>query len=252
MNGLNISPERVVFSPTGTAAALYAQGSVQIVTGLPDSPAIAGSLDVSAAGVPDALALSDDATVLLWSAGGSVQMFGSGAGPGKLTDTAGAALVAFAPGRLDAAVADPSGAGLVLFRNLTGSVDSQVLAAPDDTIRSGSAIAFSADGQRLLLASSAAQSVTAFDLTTGSRAAIACSCSPAALTPMGSLFRLNEVAGDPLWLLDDQPGTSRIVFVPPVTNQERQLPARTPLPRFPSRSLETTAPELRGRAPQSE
>jgi len=252
VNGLTSAPERVVFSPTGTAAALYARGSMQMIAGLPDSPAIAGSLDVSAAGVPDALALSDDATTVLLSSGGSVTLFRSGASVGQLTQTAGSALLAFAPGRLDAAVADLSGAGLVLFRDLSGAAQPQILAAPDDSIRSGSALAFSADGQRLLLASSAGHSVTAFDLSGGGRNVIACSCSPTALAPLGNVFRLNEAGSGPVWLLDDQPGAGRIVFVPPATDRDRRMPARTPLPRLPSRSLQTTAPGSRPQGPPSE
>ncbi len=45
--GVMQSPERVVFSPTGTAAALFANGQAQIVTGLRGSPAAAGSISLS-------------------------------------------------------------------------------------------------------------------------------------------------------------------------------------------------------------
>ncbi len=53
-------------------------------------------------------------------------------------------------------------------------------------------LAFSADGKRLFVASAAAQSVVTFDLS-GNRTDIACNCSPTELTPMGNLFRLNEL-----------------------------------------------------------
>jgi hypothetical protein len=53
----------------------------------------------------------------------------------------------------------------------------------------------------------------AFDLS-GNRLDMACSCSPAELTPMGTSFRLNELTADPLWLVDAGVSGPRVVFVP--------------------------------------
>ena len=231
VNGLAGAPERVIFSPSGTAAALYRSGSVQIVTGLPASPAIASSLDVSAAGVPGSLALSDDGTSFLLASGRSVELIANGGGLQTLTATAGPALLAFAPGRLEAAVADPAGAGVVLFRNLAGAAAPQVLAAPDNTIQSATALAFTPDGGRVLLANFGAQSVMAFDLAGGAPSSIACSCSPTALARIGNLFRLNEPGRDPLWLLDAQGDSPRLLFVPALgTGVTRQPTPETPRP----------------------
>ncbi len=221
IDGLWGAPDRIVFSPSGTAAALYVGTAAQIITGLPDAPATAGSVDFSALGTPDALALSDDGTVLLASAGTSVRMFGNLNDLGSIANIAAPALLAFAPGGHDAAVGDLSGTGITLFHDLTGSGDSHVLAAPDDSLRSASALAFSANRKALLVASSAGQSVIAFDVAAGDRTSIACSCSPTALIPMGNLFRLNDLGRDPLWLLDaQQTSAARIVFVPALQQSE--------------------------------
>jgi WD40 repeat protein len=214
VDGLAASPDHVVFSPSGNAVALSAGGSIEVIKGLPDAPAIAGGVDLTPGTVLDSLAVSDDGSVLLVSTGNTVRLYGSSSDMGKLMDTAGSALLAFAPGSHDAAVTDASGAGLVLYRDLTGSGASQVIATPDDTIKGASAVTFSNDGKNLLLASGTAQSVTAFDLTAGARNAIACSCAPQSLARMGSLFRLNDFSSDPLWLLDTTPDQPRIVFVP--------------------------------------
>ena len=40
IDGLMASPERIAYSPSGTSAALYANGKAQIVTGLPASPVL--------------------------------------------------------------------------------------------------------------------------------------------------------------------------------------------------------------------
>jgi WD40 repeat protein len=214
LNGFSRAPERVVFSPSGTAAALYHSGSIEILNGLRVSPIVTTSFELTTAGVPKSMALSDDGALLLLAWGRSVELFASGAKLGVLTDTAGPAAVTFAPGTHDAAVADPLGAGIVWFRNLTGASESQVVAAPDDTIQSATAVAFSSDGRSLLVASPAGQTVTAFDLTDGTRTAIPCACAPTDLAAVKNLFRLNEFGGDPLWLLDTQQHPARIVFVP--------------------------------------
>jgi len=208
------SPRRVLFSPSGTSAAIYARGSVQVVTGLPNSPAVSGELNLPVGTAVDSLAISDDGSVLLVSANQAVRLYGSFNDLGKLMDTAGPAMLAFASGGHDAAIADAAGAGVVLFHDLTGAGIRQVLAATDDTIRASSDLAFSADGKSLLLASSTAQSVTSFDLAVGARNTIACTCSPTTLTRMGNLFRLNELGKDPVWLLDPLASSPRIVFVP--------------------------------------
>ncbi|HEY6373477.1 MAG TPA: hypothetical protein VIX37_23070, partial [Candidatus Sulfotelmatobacter sp.] len=50
-------------------------------------------------------------------------------------------------------------------------------------------------------------------VASGDSAALTCDCTPSALIPMGSVFRLNELGSGPLWLLD--PTSDRgLVFVP--------------------------------------
>ncbi len=230
LNGLSPAAQKVVFSPIGTAAALYSSGSIQIISGLPDAPSVAAGLDVGRFPAPDSIALSDDGTALLFITGNSVELFNGAADQGKLLDTTGSALVAFAPGTHDAAVVDRSGAGILLFHNLGGSTDSVVLAAPDDTIQSSSAVAFSPDASRLLLANASGQSVSIFDLGAGTRSSIACSCAPAALVRVGDVFRLNELGPEPLWLLDARTATATLTFVPAAPNPVRRRPTRTSSP----------------------
>jgi len=212
----------VVFSPSGTSVALYAGNRIQLIGGLPDAPAVGGSIDLTGAGQPSALAVSDDTQALLVSVGNSIRFFESYADMGKLIDIAPGALVAFKAGGHDAAVAD-TGAGVVLFHDLAGAGASQVIAPPDENTAAFVAVAFSADGKALFLANSAAQAVTQLDLAAGSRTRIPCGCSPTVLARMGSVFRLTELTADPLWLLDAPESAPRIVFVPayePLTAKE--------------------------------
>jgi hypothetical protein len=215
VSGIAAAPERVAFSPTGSAAALYAGGKIQIVTGLPASPVAGSTFDLSSLlalpggghrQLAGAFAVSDDGGYLLVAEGAGVQLFGSG-GSRQVLSTRTTA-VTFLPGSHDAAVA---GSGVTLLKDVGGAATAQVLADADPSLNFVG-LAYSADGGRLYLASS--QGVAAFDLASGTRTAIPCDCSPAGITGMGNLFRLNEVGQSPLWLLDANAATPRIVFVP--------------------------------------
>lgn len=228
VEGLSSSPERVAYSPNGTAVALYAAGRVQMVKGLPDSPAIAGTLSLATR--PNALAISDDGAYLLSANEDSVRLLGTAGEDLKIMDAASGAMVAFAPASHDAAVND-SVAGLLWFRDVAGSSQRTVLASGDDGVASPVGLAFSADTRKLFAASSTAQSVTSFDLKTGARTLIPCNCAPAGLTRMGSVFRLNDLSSEPLWLLDASAAEPRIVFVPALRQAAANRSERTHTPR---------------------
>ncbi len=219
-------PDRVDFSPSGSAAALYyAGGAVQVITGLPDSPAPAGAFSLGAARlrttlrdrpprtVRPALAVSDDGTLLVAALEGEIRVLDSNGGNRALMEAGPRALAAFAPGGHDAAVVD-AGAGVVLFRDVAGAAVRQAISAPDDAIASAAGLAFSTDGHRLFVASATARSVAAFDLATAARGVVPCDCAPETLVAMGGLFRLNELGPAPLWLLDAGTSPESIVFVP--------------------------------------
>jgi hypothetical protein len=215
------------FSPSGSAVALYAAGSVQILSNLPDAPAIAGTIalgshvgpvagrnrqGVETAG-PQALAVSDDGVALLVSIDQSIRLFASNADLGQLMGTAGSPVMAFAAGNHDAAVDDP-GSGLVVFHDLIGTGSSQVVMPSDQGSPAASALAFSADEKTIFLASFAGQTVTQLDLTAGALTSIPCNCAPTALARMGNVFRLTDLGNQPLWLLDAPEANPRVVFVP--------------------------------------
>jgi len=229
LGGISGVPDRVVFSPSGTAAALVSPGSARVFTGLPGSPTLSGSIRVEGAvlqvttgahgalSVAPAMALSDDGTYLLTVAEGSVRLLSVNGQDRKLMPVAASALVTFAAGNHDAAVMDPV-SGLSLIRDAAGNAGSQVLATPDDGLASPVGVAFTQDEKTIYVASAKAQSVAAFDIAAAGRTAIGCSCTPATLVPMGNVFRLTELTTGPVWLLDGTAATPRTVFVPARTN----------------------------------
>lgn len=221
LGGVTGAPERVVFSPSGTAAALMSGGSARVLTGLPNAPTLAGTVKVPAF-VPETRsvtppsqnwAISDDGMYLLTVAQGSARLLSIHGQNRSLIAAQSGGLVAFAAGGHDAAVMD-SLTGLTLIRDASGAAGTQLLAAPDAGLASPAGLAFSQDQQTLYVASSAAQSVAAFTLASASRTAIGCACTPSTLIPMGNLFRLTELTGAPLWLLDGTASAPRTVFVP--------------------------------------
>lgn len=218
VNGVAVSPEQVVFSPAGTAAALYAGSRIQVVTGLPAAPVSGSSFNLTGLlalpggrghhAFTGSLAVSDDGALVLVAQGAGVELFA--AGGSRQIAAARNAAVAFAPGTHDAAVA---GIGLMLVKDAGGAAAQQVIAT-DDASQTAVGVSFSADGSKLYVASATAQGVAAFDLTAGTRSMVLCNCTPAGISGMGNLYRLNEVGSAPLWLLDTTASGPRIVFVP--------------------------------------
>jgi hypothetical protein len=210
------SVQRVVFSPSGSAAALYSAGSLQVVKGLPDAPAVAANIRLrinprQGRALPDTLAVSDDGAYVLYSTGGPIEMIGVAGDSRQVLASGSGSLAAFAPGGHDAAIVD--GEKLILFQDMAGAATERRFAG----IATPSAVAFSADSQKVFVASATGRAVTSIQVASGDRAALACDCAPAALIPMGSVIRLTELGSEPLWLLDT--ASDRVVFVPaPVAN----------------------------------
>jgi hypothetical protein len=221
VDGVTAAPERVAFSPSGTAVALYAAGRVQVVQGLPDAPRANGALATGISGRSSqadarrrlgSFAVSDDGSYILYAQGDSIRLWGAAGEDFAVMPAGSNAIVAFAPGGHDAAAADPS-AGVVLLGDVAGAGSRRTLAAGGG-MAYPAGLAFSADGRKLFLADAGARNVTAFDLASGAQTVVSCDCVPAGLFPMGGLFRLNEAGPAPLWLLDARGGDARIVFVP--------------------------------------
>jgi len=207
----------VVFNPSGTAAALYSAGRVQIVTGLPSSPAAGTTFTAaSARGIAPSVALSDDGLYLLTGARGSVELFSPSGGPVRLMETTSLPLVAFAPGGHDAAIAD-SRAGVVLFHDVGGAATLQQLAPAGEPALRPSGLAFSSDGSYVFVAAAASGTVISIAIASGASATTSCACALTGLAPMGSVLRLNELTDGPIWLYDNGGASPRVVFVPALT-----------------------------------
>ena len=205
----------VYYSPSGTAAALFSRGSVLVIKGLPDAPVVAATVTLRPnprpqRPLPFFLAVSDDGQYLLYGAGGLIELFGVAGDRRQLANGPREATAAFAPGGHDAAVVQRD--KLTLFHDIAGP--ATVRTFPGIDMPSG--VAFSPDGQKLFVASMGLPSVTIIQVATGDRTELPCDCTPSTLSPMGSLFRLNELGTEPLWLLDTASDRG-LIFVPAPT-----------------------------------
>ncbi len=227
VNGAASGANRIVFSPSGTAAALWfsANDHIQVVSGLAAAPTVR---DVDASflgGDPTGLAVSDDGQ---WVAGAwlgewssSVYAFGP-AGGAPLPVAGPAEALCFFHGRADVAVITAS--QVVIVSDIGGAVVPNVIYnKPNDPastapveVAVGFAVSF--DNRYLSIAGNLG-SLATFDLTAGSSAGANCNCTPSGLAGMGgSLYRLTGVNGGALKVFDAS--TNDVWFVPlaaPVT-----------------------------------
>lgn len=159
VSGALLDPDVVVFSPTGSSAALYARHSntVQVLSGLPNAPRVVRTTTVAVQlGLP---AVSDDGQLLLSiEDGGAIVDVQSGATKYKGSPAG----LAFLPGSHDAIVAD-SRSNAVL--KLSGSGSQTVLST---AIVSPEALTVTSDGTTVILASARSKSLWAVPLVSGS------------------------------------------------------------------------------------
>jgi hypothetical protein len=221
IDGALPDPDRIVFSPSGTAAALYVEsaGTIQVITGLPERNTILRETVLSS---PEerllAIAVSDDGELLLT---GTVQSSARMLGPEGFRDLPVAGPVsalAFRPHSHDALIATPDGVRMV--RDIDTAARFQVVNPATDTV----ALAFSTDGKRAFAAHAEEGAITLFHLEQGTSTRIASRTRPQILYPLRGndifrdIFRINEISDGPLWLLDAGDAEPRVWFVPPATS----------------------------------
>lgn len=211
LDGAGSAPDSIVLSPGGSSAALWfaSLNRLQIVTGLPDAPAIR-QLDVPFAGsAAGALAVSDDGTWVagIWNSG--IYAFGPSGDVNRLpVDNASA--LAFFEGTRNLAAAGP--AGVQLVTGVDGfAVVSNLLTSADASLQPV-AIAATSDNRTVVLADHTG-AVTEIDAASGIAVTSDCGCQPDGLFGIGpTAFRLTGLTGGAFRLFDAASG--EILFAP--------------------------------------
>jgi hypothetical protein len=210
LDGAMASPDRIVFSPGGFSALLYSNsGRLQLVTGLPDGPAIS-DLDASIAN-PAAMAVSDDGAFTVLSGGSAVRLLSSD-GTASTLALPGATALAFRRNSHDLLAA--AGSEIYLVHNPGPNPDYRLVYSGEQS-DGPVAIQFSWDGARAWTAADSG-ALAQVELDSGRRTAIPCACRAAALEPMAArnVFRLTPAGDSPVMLLDASGAEPRVLFVP--------------------------------------
>ena len=223
VNGAASGANRIVFSPSGTAAALWFSASdhIQVVSGLAAAPSVR-DIDASfLGGAPAGLAVSDDGQWVAGAWSSNIYAFGP-AGASALPVAGPAEALCFFHGRADVAVITAS--QVVIVSDIGGAVVPNVIYnKPNDTpdtapvqVAVGFTVSF--DNRYLVVAGNLV-ALSTFDLTAGSSVGVNCNCSPSGLDGMGgSLFRVTGVKDGALKVFEAS--SNDVWFVPlaaPVT-----------------------------------
>jgi hypothetical protein len=219
LSGVQPAPLSMAYSPGGSAAALYYRdGSVQILTGLPAAPAVAGEIDLSGLPAVTAMAVNDTGSFVLVAAGQAepVSLFRAapGSAPSLLGSFRSVSSVRLFNGGQQALVTDVLAETVYQISDPGGAAITQVVASAQDGIQGLVDADADAAGERVFAALGNG-TILIFDRS-GTATTINCGCAPTGLFRLAgpATFRLTELAGGPLEVLDAS-SAPRIVAVPP-------------------------------------
>jgi hypothetical protein len=221
LDGVAPAPAKMVFSASGSAAALYyTAGRVRILTGIAGTPGIGGEIDVSSLPTPvTALAVDDAGSYLLLAAGPaeavSLYRVAASAEASLLGSFRGVAAVRLFNRDQQALVTDTAAGAVYRITDPAGTAALQMVAGAGDGIQGLVAAQTDAAGQRLFAATSDG-TVLVTDFNGGPVTALNCGCVPTGMFRLAgtAAFRLTEVGSAPIAVLDAG-STPRIVAVPP-------------------------------------
>jgi hypothetical protein len=189
--GAGSNPDMLAISPSGTSAALWfpLTGQLQIVTGLPDSPAVR-TVDASfLKASPLSIAVTDDGqwAAGLWSAG--VYTFGPSAQVIPLQSDPGVLALSFFHNSHNLALATAVRATSIA--DVGGANQPSVLYDYSAQSLSPRAIGVSFDNQLAVMADASGKLVN-INISSHGANVVDCGCSPTGLYSLGgSVFRLN-------------------------------------------------------------
>jgi hypothetical protein len=222
VTGARPAPALVVFSPAGTAAALYDSGAgrVQILTGLPDAAAVQSDVDISALAGPVAALAVDDAGSSLFLAAGAAEtvslyrIAADGTSQFLAPFRSVAALRLSSNGR-EALLADSAAGAVYIIRDLRGAGRIEMIASGSDGL--GTPIAVESDSAGRIFVADQAGNLTILDRSHGAVLSLPCGCAPTGLFRLSgtATFRLTEPSGAPMWVLDASGADPRVVAIPP-------------------------------------
>jgi len=222
VQGVASAPDRIVFSPSGTAAGLWFSSTrhFQLLNRLSASPAI-NDIDFSFTGSdPASLAVSDDGQWMVGAWSFSTYAVGPSGYAIVLPVSGAAEAVCFFHRRNDVAAITAN--QVILITDIAGAVAPKVIwSKPDDPppdpavappVQVAVGFATSFDNRYLSVAGNLG-ALSTFDLASSTSVGLNCACSPANLYGMGgSLFRLTSLTDGVVKVFDAS--SNDVWFVP--------------------------------------
>jgi len=212
----------VAISPSGSTAALYSQasGTVQWLTGLPQTPVSSGKVEVSnlSSDLPR-MAVSDDGIVLLGVSAngtGAVHVVSRSGSTQQIWVGREVAALSFLGRSQDALIADRQANSAWLIYDVTGAAVVRHLAGEGQGLSGPMAIEASEDGRRAFIVNSGSQTISVIDVESSQTQQVAAGRNVAGLHRLrgDSVFRLTDPSEAPLLLLDASTPDARVLFVP--------------------------------------
>ena len=211
----------LAISPTGSAAALYDEGSrrMQTFRSFPGTPELAFEFDTSLIpGRAIALAVSDDATtaVIGFEESGNATVWVVNAAGARFISQNRASSVSFIVNQHDAVVTDGLSDDAYLLQQLDQNPARTPLFSSSDGIEGLSGAAVSDDGRFVLVAGARSGTVGVLDLQQGIRTILTCNCQPTGVHRLTgtAVFRLNEPGNALVTVIDLESPQPRILVVP--------------------------------------
>jgi DNA-binding beta-propeller fold protein YncE len=216
--------DRIVLSPTGSAAVLYgrARQSIVVLRDLPQNPRVAS--EISTRGLPNvatALAVSDDGGAVVAAISGvegdAVFLLSPLAAPRRLTAVRRAVALAFRPASRDLYAADSGRDRILRIEEPTTNPLLRVVADATQGVSDPVAVAVSDDGAQVIVVNRGSDSVLVLSLVSGDTQSLQCYCQPVTLHRLRepNTFGLAEAEAGTVAIVNARPDTSAIFFVPP-------------------------------------
>ena len=206
------------FSPTGVRAGLYSRdcNCVRVLQGFPGSVSVERIVTVPAEGGPvTTIAVSDDGSALVVGTSRKVAIYSNQGGdsPSRLLDF-GATALAISMDGSNLAAADADAKSIWMVRNLTGSAETERIAAEFDRIGKPVGVAFVSS--TMLLVSDGDRRIHLFDLGAGTASSLDTTCVPtvAERTNVDNVFRLTGLETGSVWIAELAESGIRVLFVP--------------------------------------
>jgi hypothetical protein len=206
--------DAIEFSASGFTAALYSAANqrIQIVTGLPDSPALSQDLDVSSLGAPVfSIAVADDASIVLvgtsdGQSGAVYRITPDNVTVNILTAAVPSAL-RLIPQTDSALIADSQVNQVLLVSTLSGTPSVKALAGPDDGASGPDRIELLAGNRLAVVANLSASSVLFIDLQLAKSTSVPINAPAISLKPIKLRTGLAIVTAAPAayWLVSNGP-----------------------------------------------